>query len=401
MSIIIQKAGYRIFREKDFYNVTNLSKLRRSLDILQQKSARFITGHKKKMVAQASLYGLPKRLEAVDLDQTISIIIPCYNGEKFIDLSIESVYIQDYTPIELIVVDDESTDGSAARIKAWQPHFAEKGNTLKYVYQKNRGLGGAVDTGLKYVTGEYLTLLDADDVYLPGAIRKKVEFLDAHPEYAGVRNNGWRVSGEKRTLFIQNEEEKQITDLFTALSFGETNNWAGTYMVRTSLLFQSYPDRSIDSSRFGQNFQILLPVAYGRKFGYIDEPLMEYRIQAESHSQTVDRDDQYEKECQNSAGWRGIYIDIIEWLIPTEKERQHYLRIYDSTYHRSAMNRAINYQRTEDAAKHYRFLGKTGHMTMEDRIHFASVYHPLWSYLLRVKNKVHRLLSIRNEVKDV
>lgn len=161
------------------------------------------------------------------MDNLVSIIIPCYNGEKFIDTSIESVFIQDYSPIELIVVDDESTDGSAERILAWQSKFAEKGSNLKYVYQKNRGLGGAIDTGLKHVTGAYLTLLDADDVYLPGAIRKKAEFLDAHPDYAGVRNNGWRVSGENRHLFITDPAEKTITDLFAALSFGKTNNWAG------------------------------------------------------------------------------------------------------------------------------------------------------------------------------
>ena len=175
------------------------------------------------------------------MDNLVSIIIPCYNGEKFIDNSIESVYIQDYSPIELIVVDDESTDGSAERIQAWQSKFAEKGNNLKYVYQKNRGPGGAIDTGLKYVTGTYLTLLDADDVYLPGAIRKKVEFLDTHSDYVGVRNNGWRVSGANRHLFITDPEEKKLTDLFTALSFGKTNNWAGTYMVRTDVLFDAYP----------------------------------------------------------------------------------------------------------------------------------------------------------------
>jgi alpha-1,3-rhamnosyltransferase len=50
------------------------------------------------------------------MDNLVSVIIPCYNGEKFINNSIESVYIQDYSPIELIVVDDESTDGSAERI---------------------------------------------------------------------------------------------------------------------------------------------------------------------------------------------------------------------------------------------------------------------------------------------
>ena len=64
----------------------------------------------------------------------ISVIVPCYNGERFIDQSIESVYLQDYTPIELIVVDDGSTDRSAERIQAWKERFAQKGDTLKYLY---------------------------------------------------------------------------------------------------------------------------------------------------------------------------------------------------------------------------------------------------------------------------
>lgn len=329
------------------------------------------------------------------MDNRVSIIIPCYNGEKFIDQSIESVYIQDYAPIELIVVDDESTDSSAQRIKAWQQCFSQKGNTLKYVYQKNRGLGGAIDTGLKHVTGAYLTLLDADDVYLPGAIRKKVEFLDKNPEYAGVRNNGWRVCGENRQLFIQSEEEKQITDLFTALSFRRTNNWAGTYMVRTSILFEAYPDRNIDPSRLGQNFQILLPVAYGRKFGYIDEPLMEYRIQSESHSQAIGADAQYEKECRNSAGWREIYSGILHWLVVNPEERQYYHRAYDSSYYRAAVTRAISHHRTADAEQNYRLLKETGYLTMEDRIEYAAAFHPLRSYLLRVVYKVTRILCGR------
>lgn len=329
------------------------------------------------------------------MNEIVSVIIPCYNGEAFIDQSIESVYIQDYAPIELIVVDDESTDSSAQRIKAWQQRFSQKGNTLKYVYQKNRGLGGAIDTGLKHVTGAYLTLLDADDVYLPGAIGQKVQFLDAHPDYAGVRNNGWRVSYTDRRLFITDEGEKQITDLFTALSFGKTNNWAGTYMVRTSILFEAYPDRNIDPSRLGQNFQILLPVSYGRKFGYIDEPLMEYRIQPESHSQAVDADVQYEKERRNSAGWRDIYMHILDWLVAEPKEHQYYRSAYDSVFHRASMIRAIIHKKAADAKEEYLLLKQTGYLTMEDRIQYAAAFYPLRSYLLRAVYKVSRILCGR------
>lgn len=329
------------------------------------------------------------------MNEIVSVIIPCYNGEAFIDQSIESVYIQDYAPIELIVVDDESTDSSAQRIKAWQQRFSQKGNTLKYVYQKNRGLGGAIDTGLKHVTGAYLTLLDADDVYLPGAIGKKAQFLDTYPDYAGVRNNGWRVSGADRRLFITDEKEKQITDLFTALSFGKTNNWAGTYMVRTSILFEAYPDRNIDPSRLGQNFQILLPVAYGRKFGYIDEPLMEYRIQPESHSQAVDADVQYEKERRNSAGWRDIYMHILDWLVAEPKEHQYYRSAYDSVFHRASMIRAIIHKKAADAKEEYLLLKQTGYLTMEDRIAYAAAFYPAYSFLLRVVYKVSRILCGR------
>lgn len=325
----------------------------------------------------------------------VSVIIPCYNGEKFIDQSIESVYLQDYQDIELIVVDDGSTDCSRERILAWKDRFARKGAGLTYLYQPNQGLGAATNLGLKHVTGAYLTLLDADDVYLPGAIEEKARFLDEHPDYAGVRNNGWRVCGEDRRLFITTEEEKQITDLFTALSFGRTNNWAGTYMVRTDVLFEAYPDRNIDPSRLGQNFQILLPVSYNRKFGYVDEPLMEYRIQSESHSQAADPQAQYEKECRNSIGWRDIYMGILDWLVTDPVEQQYYRTAYDSKFYRSAMIRAIGCGKAADARENYRNLKLTGHMTTEDRIAYTAAFYPLWSYILRVVYKAQRILCGR------
>lgn len=329
------------------------------------------------------------------MNPTVSVIIPCFNGERFIDQSLESVLVQDYATIELIVVDDESTDNSSERIQQWQELFAQKGHTLKYVWQKNRGPGGAIDTGLKYVTGEYLTLLDADDVFLPGAIRKKAEFLDSHPDYAGVRNNGWRVCGDQRQLFITNPAEKNITDLFTALSLRQTNNWAGTYMVRTDILFTVYPDRSIYPSRLGQNFQILLPVAYGRKFGYIDEPLIEYRIQPNSLSQSVGETAQYEKEQKNAQGWQDIYHNITDWLLYDEKERKMYQAKYDAAVYRAAMERAGWYGITEDIANNYDRLKKTGYATIEDRITYATAFRPALVLPLRVVRKLSILCKRR------
>ena len=326
------------------------------------------------------------------MDNWVSIIIPCYNGERFIDQSIRSVWEQDYPRMELIVIDDGSVDRSRDKILAWQKAFQDRGLILKYLYQENQGPGAATNYGLKHVTGRYLTLLDADDVYLPGAIRKKVEFLDTHPDYAGVRNNGWWVSGENRYLFITDPAEKTITDLFAALSFGKTNNWAGTYMVRTDVLFDAYPDRNIDPSRLGQNFQILLPVSYGRKFGYIDEPLMEYRIQPDSHTYASDPEVQYQKTVKNSLGWRDIYRNVLAWLITDSKQRELYLNAYDSVYHRASMHRAIDAHKPEDIRRHYRLLKQTGYLTLDDQIDYCNTCSKPLALGLRMLRKLRTIL---------
>lgn len=324
----------------------------------------------------------------------VSVIIPCYNAELFIDNSIESVYSQNYRNVELIVVDDGSTDNSCAKIQAWANRFVQKGTVLKYVYQENRGLGGAIDTGLKYVTGEYLSLLDADDVFLPNSIQKRAEFLESHPECVGVRTNGWYVNEESRRLFIASDEEKEISDLFTALSFGRTNNWAGTYLIRTSVLFDFYQDRNIYASRFGQNFQILLPVAYKRKFGYIDEPLMEYRVQSNSLSQESEPNARYQKSLINAAGWRDIYRNVVSNVITDSRERECYLTGYDSVFYRNAMNWAIAHGCIADARQNYALLKQMGYLTLNDRINFTKLLYPPISLGLRVIRKMRSLVGL-------
>ena len=327
------------------------------------------------------------------MEKLVSVIIPCYNSEAFIDFSIESVWTQDYCPIELIVVDDGSTDQSGERVLAWEERFAEKGYTLKYVYQNNRGPGGAIDTGLKYVTGVYLSLLDADDIYLPSAIRKKVEFLDTHPDYVGVRNNGWIVRGVERRLFINSEKEKQIDDLFTALSFGNTNNWSGSYMIRADTLFRFYPDRNINPSRFGQNFQLLLPVSYKRKFGYIDDPLMEYRIQENSHSQAKDPNEQYRRADKNTAGWRDIYMDLLDQIVTDPADHQFYKNAYNSVYYRARLYRAAQFHNMEDLIQNYRLLKGTGYTSLNDHILYYSAKHSAVAIPLKILRRLKMWIS--------
>ena len=87
----------------------------------------------------------------------ISAIIPAYNAERYISQAIESVLAQPYRPIEIVVADDGSTDGTAAIAKSY--------SAVRYVYQPNQGPPVARNAGLAHSSGELIAFLDADDFW--------------------------------------------------------------------------------------------------------------------------------------------------------------------------------------------------------------------------------------------
>lgn len=238
------------------------------------------------------------------MNKKVSIIIPCFNGERFIDRCLHSIEIQNYPHIEVVVVNDGSIDQSESKILEWKEVLENKKISLIYIKQKNQGIGSAINTGLKYISGEYLLLLDIDDEYLQGALLERVQFLESHREMDVVRSNGWYVRKNGKSLFIYDECEKNIQDVFTALLEGKTNNWAGSYMVRVSSLFKFYPEREIYQSKYGQNLQLLLPLLYNKKCGFIDKPHMNYNQQENSLTKTNVEKSKKKKSLDNANGFQ-------------------------------------------------------------------------------------------------
>ena len=107
-------------------------------------------------------------------ERTVSVIIPVYNGERFLCEALESVFAQTYRPSEVIVVDDGSTDGSRERL---QPYM----DRIRYIHQENRGVAAARNTGIRASHGRYIAFLDHDDVWLPEMLARQTAFLESHP----------------------------------------------------------------------------------------------------------------------------------------------------------------------------------------------------------------------------
>src|ERR1700688_2815435 len=105
----------------------------------------------------------------------VSVLIPCYNAEKYVGETLESVFRQTWPELEVIVVDDGSTDGSAAVVRS----FARP--NLRLIQQANRGQTGALNVCCSQATGDFVQYLDADDLIDPDKIALQVERLRSAP----------------------------------------------------------------------------------------------------------------------------------------------------------------------------------------------------------------------------
>lgn len=331
--------------------------------------------------------------ESPQMKDIVSVIVPCYNNEQTINRCIKSIYLQECNcTIELIVVDDGSSDSSKEEIGKWIPIFANKGHILKYIYQENQGPGSAINTGLKYVTGKYLTLLDADDCFLHESIKKRFDYLETYLEFAGVRTNGWQDKQGERKLFDLDPERNVNTNLFDGLIGGRATNWAGSYMIRTEILFDFYPTREIYASRFGQHMQLLLPVAYKNKFGYIDEPLMIYYIQENSHSQAPTLEEQFKKNDYNFYGYYDIYMHMIDEIIKDRDEHDYYMNIIISWKYKHELNKAMLHKDKGVAEKYFRAYDATGRMTLNEKIGYYSKAKPIKAIWLKINRRLGMIL---------
>ena len=250
------------------------------------------------------------------MNPLVSIIIPCFNGESTIQRAIQSVINQNYRPIQLIVINDGSTDHSLNIIESTKKTIALSGIEMVLINQKNRGLGGAIDTGLKYVNGKYLAWIDADDELMPKSVSIRVDYLETNDDFSSVSSDAYLVTEQewekpKKTLCHNKELNKQ-EDQFENMLLGKSLFCSGCHLIRYDRFVIANNGNSIYPAKHGQNWQMLLPIYYNAKHGFIDLPLYKYRIDSSSMSGLL-----------NTASSRKIY-----------KRHNECIRLVDSTLRR-------------------------------------------------------------------
>lgn len=319
----------------------------------------------------------------------VSIITPCYNGEKSAHRMIESVLSQTYSPIEYIFINDGSTDKTEELFKSYLPKFEEKGIKVIYESQKNAGQAAAVNRGLKLFTGDYLCWADSDDILFPESVKKRVEFLESHPEYSCVQSDAYMVKDSDLDTPIKRISEgfpeSHKEDQFELCIKGESYICCHCFMVRASLFLKVNPTRSIYTGRNEQNWQLMLPVYYKNKRYFLNEPLCSYVISSTSHSHSKLST---EKAIDRANGYIEILSHTLDSIEMPDSERSRYMNIVLNIYARKKLYLCVNTGNNSLAKEQLNILKSIGTAKFRDKFAYAAVKSKVVKVFYKLLKKI-------------
>ncbi len=293
----------------------------------------------------------------------VSILSPCYNGEKYLPIFLNSVLDQTYTNIELCLVNDGSTDNTQNIIEDYLSRFKERGMILKYAYQENSGQAEAINQAMKMFSGDYIMWSDSDDILTSDNVEKKIDFLEKNTEYGFVLSQYASVSENDTDKMIgitgrkhEGTEDKVFEDMVDGrnIVFGP-----GTVMVRKKAFLESFPDLHIHPSREGQNWQLMLPLTYMHKCGYIDEPLMKRIVHTDSHSNKKRSSDEMIKRNDGICELITVSLSNIPGI--SGKDKKRWIKYVNLKYGKANHRISLEANDTEKIKKYRQFLKANGY----------------------------------------
>ena len=241
----------------------------------------------------------------------VSVIIPAFNAEKHIKETIDSALNQTYGNIEVIVVDDGSTDNTRSILNS----YIDSGK-IKYIFQENDGLAGARNVGMKNAIGKYISFLDSDDIFLPAKIEKQVSCLDAHKEcdvsYCDIWHFFEKTPEEKLSL---NYVYYSGSEVFSRLLKKNFINPLTIVMRRS--VYERFGGFN-ESFKRSEDWEYWIRLSWqGASFCFLNERLANYRMRRLSLSYN------WESEIQRKQKELDIFLWLSSKMNKDEKKKYH------------------------------------------------------------------------------
>lgn len=200
----------------------------------------------------------------------ISVIVPAYNAEKYISETIESVLGQTYQDFELIILNDGSKDKTPEIVQ----QYASKDQRIQLINKPNTGVSDTRNLGMSLAKGDYIALLDADDLFMADYLEKKLGFLEKNREYDFVLSDflNITVNGD----LLNTELIQRNASIYKAvLEWENLPSAPSNFFFRKSCLQKNLHFSKQLSTLADKHF--LAQLGYHFKGGHIPEPLWKYR----------------------------------------------------------------------------------------------------------------------------
>src|SRR5579863_3741450 len=212
-------------------------------------------------------------------DPLVSVVIPAYNSSRTIAQTLESALTQGIAEIEVIVVDDGSSDDTAEIVRRSEDH------RLRLVQRPNGGVASARNAGIELARGEWVAFLDSDDIWLPHKLERQLELMSAQPGCQASQGSAYFVDDQLRPLKLR--RCIPVDDpLLTFLRFQNLPNAASSRVVRRSLIEQIGPFNA--DLVILEDWEFSLRLARYASPLCIDEPLTLYRVHPGNTSRNID-----------------------------------------------------------------------------------------------------------------
>lgn len=239
--------------------------------------------------------------------QAVSVIIPTYNYGRFIREAIESALGQTAAPLEVIVVDDGSTDETAEVV-------AEFGDRVRYIRQENAGVGAARNRGVEESTGEFVAFLDADDYWAPTKLEKQLAKFTEDPG-VGLVHCGMREFDSETGATIDTHLDGLEGSVWRELLLWEGPTIigpGGTIMVSQQALDEvgGFDTRL----KNGEDWEFCVRVARRFKVGFVPELLVDYRSHGTNATNNI-----AEMERSTLIAWNKVFADDDKDLRPLRR----------------------------------------------------------------------------------
>lgn len=244
--------------------------------------------------------------ERLDSDnKLISVVVPNYNREDLIVDALNSVFKQSYRPLQLVIVDDGSTDGSVRSINTWISQHQTSDFEPSLIIQNNAGGNAARNKGIENSRGDYVAFLDSDDLWHTDKLTKQIIKLQSNEDFGAVYCGLQHINADDGTVIERVSRSYLQGNILNRLLIKDETAPTSTYLVKKAVFSEvGMFDLSLAAR---QDWDMWIRVASRYKIAAVEEILVDYR-----HHSGLRTASDPQKEIKAYESIRSKYEDLID-----------------------------------------------------------------------------------------